>query len=121
MGNINSYKDLIIWQKGIVLVVRVYQLVKSFPQEELYALNSQIKRASVSIPSNISEGYGRNTDKSFSHFLDISRGSLNELETQLIIAKELGFIIDLKLYDEIMALIEEESKMINAFSRSFKN
>lgn len=120
MGSINSYKDLLIWQKGIVLVDRVYQLVKSFPQEELYALTSQIKRASVSIPSNISEGYGRNTDKSFSYFLDISRGSLNELETQLIIAKELGFITDFKLYDEIMGLIEEESKMINGFSKSLK-
>ncbi len=121
MGNINSYKDLIIWQRGIVLVVRVYQLVKSFPQEELYALTSQIKRASISIPSNISEGYGRNTDKSFSHFLDISRGSLNELETQLIIAKELDFVVDIKLYNEIMTLIEEESKMINAFLKTLKN
>jgi len=64
MGKINSYKDLLIWQKGIVLVVRVYQLVKCFPPEELYTLTSQIKRASVSIPSNISEGYGKNTDKS---------------------------------------------------------
>lgn len=92
MGNINSYKDLLIWKKGITIVVNVYKLVKTFPQEELYALTSQIKRAAVSIPSNISEGYGRNTDKSFSYFLDISRGSLNESETQLIIAKELEFI-----------------------------
>jgi four helix bundle protein len=121
MGNINNYKDLLIWQKGIVLVVRVFQLVKSFPQEELYALTSQIKRAAVSIPSNISEGYGRNTDKSLSYFIDVSRGSLNELETQLIIAKELNFITDLSLYDEILSLIEEESKMINAFSKTLKN
>ncbi len=121
MGNINSYKDLLIWQKGIVLVVKVYKLVKSFPQEELYALTSQIKRAAVSVPSNISEGYGRNTDKSFSHFLDISRGSLNELETQLIIAKELEFISDFDLYNEISALITEESKMINSFSKTLKN
>jgi four helix bundle protein len=120
MANISNYKDLLIWQKGIILVVRVYQLVKSFPQEELYALTSQIKRAAVSIPSNISEGYGRNTDKSFSHFLDISRGSLYELETQLIIAKELEFVLDVKLYNEIVSLIEEESKMINAFSRTLK-
>ncbi|RAR71298.1 four helix bundle protein [Flavobacterium aciduliphilum] len=120
MGSINSYKDLLIWQRGIVLVV-IYQLVTSFPQEELYALTSQIKRAAISIPSNISEGYGRNTDKSFSYFLDISRGSLNELETQLIIAKELDFVTDLKSYNEIMILIEEESKMINAFSRNLKN
>lgn len=120
MSKISSYKDLLIWQKGIVLVVKVYKLVKTFPQEELYSLTSQIKRASVSIPSNISEGYRRNTDKSFSHFIDISRGSLNELETQLIIAKELDFITDLNLYNEIVSLIEEESKMINSFSKTLK-
>ena len=120
MSKVNSYKELLIWQKGIVLVVRVYKLVKSFPQEELYALTSQIKRAAVSIPSNISEGYGRRTDKSFSYFIDISRGSLNELETQLIIAKELEFVKDFELYDEILLLIEKESKMINAFSKTLK-
>lgn len=120
MSKINSYKDLLIWQKGIILVVKVYKLVKTFPQEELYALTSQIKRASVSIPSNICEGYRRNTDRSFSHFIDISRGSLNELETQLIITKELDFITDFNLYNEIVSLIEEESKMINSFSKSLK-
>ena len=120
MSSISSYKDLLIWKKGIVLVVKVYQLTKAFPTEELYALTSQIKRASVSIPSNIAEGYGRNTDKSFSHFIDISRGSLCELETQLIIAKELGFVVDFELYNEILELIIEESKMINAFSKSLK-
>src|SRR4029079_5894193 len=92
MGNIKSYKDLLIWQKGIQIVSLTYKIVKDFPKEELYALSSQIKRASVSIPSNIAEGYGRNWDKSFNHFLNISRGSLFELETQLLIASELGFI-----------------------------
>lgn len=121
MGEIKSYKDLLIWQKGIKIVCLVYPLVKSFPQEELYALTSQIKRASVSIPSNIAEGYGRNTDKSFSHFLDISRGSLFEIETQLLIANELGFITNETLYTEILSQIEEESKMINAFSKTLKN
>ncbi|PJJ10293.1 four helix bundle protein [Flavobacterium sp. 1] len=121
MGEIKSYKDLLIWQKGIKIVCLVYQLVKSFPQEELYALTSQLKRASVSIPSNIAEGYGRNTDKSFSHFLDISRGSLFEIETQLLIANELGFIVNKTLFNEILNQIEEESKMINAFSKTLKN
>ena len=121
MGEIKSYKDLLIWQKGIKIVCLVYKLVKSFPQEELYALTSQIKRASISIPSNIAEGYGRNTDKSFSHFLDISRGSLFEIETQLLIANELGFITNETLYTEILSQIEEESKMINAFSKTLKN
>ena len=120
MGEIKSYKDLLIWQKGIKIVCLVYQLVKSFPQEELYALTSQIKRASISIPSNIAEGYGRNTDKSFSHFLDISRGSLFEIETQLLIANELGFITNETLFTEILSQIEEESKMINAFSKTLK-
>ena len=121
MGEIKSYKDLLIWQKGIKIVCLVYKLVKSFPQEELYALTSQIKRASISIPSNIAEGYGRNTDKSFSHFLDISRGSLFEIETQLLIANELGFITNETLYTEILSQIQEESKMINAFSKTLKN
>ena len=109
-----------IWQKGIQIVVLTYKLAKSFPQEELYALTSQIKRASVSIPSNIAEGYGRNTEKSFSHFIDISRGSLFELETQLLIAKELDFIVDFELYQKVNTLIHEESKMINAFSKSIQ-
>ena len=121
MKEIKSYKDLLIWQKGIKIVILVYQLVKSFPKEEIYALTSQLKRASVSIPSNIAEGYGRNSDKSFSHFLDISRGSLFEIKTQLIIAKELGFISDDFLYQEILSQIEEESKMINSFSKTLKD
>ena len=120
MGEIKSYKDLLIWQKGITIVNLIYQLVRSFPQEELYALTSQLKRASISIPSNIAEGYGRNTDKSFSHFLDISRGSLFEIETQLHIANELGFVTTQHLYNEILSQIEEESKMINAFSKTLK-
>ena len=121
MGEIKSYKDLLIWQKGIKIVILVYKLVKVFPKEELYALTSQIKRASVSIPSNIAEGFGRNTDKSFSHFLDISRGSLYELETQLFIAKELGFFVDEILYNEILSHVQEESKMINSFSKTLKD
>ena len=121
MGDIKSYKDLLIWQKGIKIVTLVYKLVQLFPKEELYALTSQLKRASVSIPSNIAEGYGRNTKKSFSHFLDISRGLLLEIETQLIIANELGFITDHSLYKEILGQIEEESKMINAFSKTLQN
>lgn len=121
MAEIKSYKDLLIWQKGIKIVFLVYQLVKSFPKEEIYALTNQLKRASVSVPSNIAEGYGRNSDKSFNHFLDISRGSLFEIETQLIIAKELGFISDDVLFQEILNQIEEESKMINSFCKTLKD
>lgn len=121
MNSIKTYKDLQIWQKGIQIVIKCYKLTKDFPIEEMYALTSQIKRASVSISSNIAEGYGRKTDKSFSHFLDIARGSLYELETQLIIANELEFVKNKSLFNEIISLIEEESKMINAFSKSLNN
>ena len=120
MSGIKSYKELLIWQKGIRIVVLVYKLTQNFPKEEVYALTNQIKRASASIPSNIAEGFGRHTDKSFNHFLNISRGSLNELETQLILAKELGFTLDEKMLNEIMLLIEEESKMIHSFSKKLK-
>ena len=120
MAQIKSYKDLLLWQKGINIVVLVYKIVESFPKEELYALSNQLKRASVSVPSNIAEGYGRNSEKSFSHFLDISRGSLFEIETQLIIAKELGIISDEILFNTILKQIEEESKMINSFSKTLK-
>ena len=121
MNTIKSYKDLLIWQKGIEIVKLVYLLVKHFPKEELYALSSQLKRASVSVPSNIAEGYGRNTDNSFSYFLDIARGSLFEIETQLVIAKEIGFITDEKIYNDLLNQIEEESKMINAFLKKLKS
>ncbi len=120
MSGVKSYKELLIWQKGIQIVLKVYKLTNSFPKDEIYALTSQLKRASVSIPSNIAEGFGRQTDKSFNHFLNISRGSLNEIETQLIIAKELGFIQDENLYNDLLFLIEEESKMINAFTKNLK-
>jgi len=121
MSGVKSYKELLIWQKGIKIVVLIYKLTKDFPKEEMYALTSQLKRATVSVPSNIAEGFGRQTDKSFNHFLNISRGSLNEIETQLIIAKELDFVVDYNLFNEILFLIEEESKMINAFSKNLKD
>src|SRR6187399_2293071 len=102
MGAINSYKDLLIWQKGIDIVVNLYQLVGDFPKEEVYALTSQLKRASVSIPSNIAEGYGRHSTQSYIHFVSISRGSLVELETQLLIAKRLNFVKNETLFSELM-------------------
>ena len=93
MNEIKSYKDLLIWKKGITIVKLVYQLVKTFPQEEMYALSSQLKRASVSIPSNIAEGYGRNYTKDYSRFLQIARGSLYEMQTQIEISKNLNSAI----------------------------
>ncbi|MEN9445985.1 MAG: hypothetical protein RL728_497, partial [Bacteroidota bacterium] len=104
MSKIQSYKDLLIWQKGIEITEKVYLLTKSFPSEEIYSLTNQIKRATVSIPSNIAEGFGRNSTKSYVNFLKISRGSLYELETQLIIAEKQNFISDLDLLQSIIEL-----------------
>ena len=115
MSKIQSYKDLLIWQKGIEITEKVYLLTKSFPSDEIYSLTNQIKRATVSIPSNIAEGFGRNSTKSYVNFLKISRGSLYELETQLIIAEKQKFISDLDLLQSINELISEEGKMINSY------
>ena len=87
-----KFKGLKIWQEGIEIVTNVYQLTSGFPEEEKFGLVSQIRRSAVSIPSNIAEGYGRNSDSELSRFLNISRGSSYELETQLIISFNLGYI-----------------------------
>lgn len=112
---INSYRDLIIWQKGVELAVNVYTLVSTFPENEKFALTNQIKRSVLSISANIAEGYGRQSGKSYSQFIKISRGSLFELETHLILAERLNFIQNMELYETISLQIVEESKMLNAF------
>ncbi|NRT14211.1 four helix bundle protein [Flavobacterium sp. 28A] len=117
MSDIKTYKDLLIWQKGILLVKVVYNNLEGFPKDEVFGLTSQIKRSAVSIPSNIAEGWGRSSTLSYIHFLKIARGSLFELETQLIIANELSFISELK-FNELTQIITEESKMLNAFIKS---
>lgn len=117
MSDIKTYKDLKIWQKGILLVKVIYKTCEGFPKEEAFGLTSQIKRSCVSIPSNIAEGWGRNSTQSYLQFLKISRGSLFELETQIIIAKELNYISE-NQFEEISDLITEESKMLNAFMKS---
>ena len=86
-----SYRDLLVWQKGIQLSVLIYRLSKGFPREDLYGLTSQMRRSAVSIPSNIAEGAGRLNTQEYRQFLGIARGSSFELQTQLTIAKELGY------------------------------
>ena len=117
MTHIQSYKDLLIWQKGVALVKSVYLLCEQLPKEEVYGLQSHMKRAAISIPSNIAEGYGRNYTQNYVQFLRIARGSLLELETQLIISKELKLVGN-KLYQKVQGLITEENKMLNAFIKS---
>lgn len=115
MGKIKSYKDLLIWQKGIEITEKVYLITNNFPENELFSLTNQIRRASVLILSNIAEGFGRNSTKSYMNFLKISRGSLYELETQLIIADRLNYISDNELLKSINDLLSEEGKMINSY------
>jgi four helix bundle protein len=85
------YKQLLVWQKAMALVTRVYELTRSFPREEMFGLTSQIRRAAVSIPSNIAEGQARPTTGEFKQFLGIAKGSLSELDTQLLIAQNLSY------------------------------
>src|SRR3954451_22493418 len=92
MSHVRTYRDLLVWQKGMQLVTSVYQAVKMFPRDEVYGLTSQLRRCAVSIPSNIAEGHSRSTRKEFLRFLEISLGSLFELQTQLEIAKNLSYL-----------------------------
>ena len=89
---IRTFRDLLIWQKSIKLVTRIYEVTRSFPKEEAFGLTSQMRRCSVSIPSNIAEGHGRNSTGDYLSFLQIATGSLCELQTQLVIANNLSFI-----------------------------
>ncbi len=90
--NIKSYKDMIVWQKSMDLAIEIYKLVKLLPKEEIYALADQMRRAAVSIPSNIAEGQSRNKTKEFIQFLSIARGSNSELFTQLLICEKVGYL-----------------------------
>ncbi len=108
---IKSHKDLIVWQKGMLLSVEIYKLTERFPQREIYALASQMRRAAVSIPSNIAEGRSRGTVKDFSHFLRISYGSASELETQLDISRRLSLCGESE-YQRLGVLLTEVSKML---------
>ncbi len=108
-----TYKDLIVWQKSIELVKEIYTLTDKFPKEEIFGLTSQMRRCAVSIPSNIAEGKMRTSTKEFSRFLYISYGSGAELETQIIIAKNLNKTNSLS-YDRVDLLLEEVMRMLNA-------
>jgi len=116
---IQSYRQLVVWQKAMSLVKEVYQLTKDFPKEETYGLTGQIRRAAVSIPSNIAEGQGRDSTKEFLHHLSIAYGSLMEVETQLLIAESLNYL-DENETKSILNKTAETGRLINGLSRSLK-
>lgn len=116
---IRDFRDLVVWQKSMELAVNVYELSKLFPREELYGLTSQIRRAVVSVPSNIAEGQGRDNDREFSRFLDIAMGSVREVETQIAIATRLGYLSQ-DNSEHVLNLITEVAKLTNALRRKIR-
>ena len=116
----NQFKNLIVWQKSLLLASKVYMLTEKLPSKERFGLISQINRSVVSIPSNIAEGSGRNSNKQFSYFLSISQGSAYELETQLLICKELNYF-QKKEIEATTDLIQEIQKMLYTLQRKLKN
>jgi four helix bundle protein len=114
-----SYRDLTVWQKAMALVSEVYRITRVFPRDELYGLTSQLRRAAVSIPSNIAEGQARFSRKEFHHFLTQARGSLAELETQMLISEDLKYV---NAGDSltIMRLSAETGQLLNRLISSIK-
>lgn len=117
---ITTYKDLIVWQKSIELVNEVYAVTRRFPKEEMFGLTNQIRRAAVSIPANIAEGWGRNSTKNYVQFIKISLGSLFELETLIIIAKDQSYIEE-HVKNKTSEEIAEIGKMLNKLMQNLEN
>jgi four helix bundle protein len=109
-----NFKQLIMWQKGIQIVKRVYEVAKEFPPEEKYGMISQMTRAAISIPANISEGSSRNSEKDYARYLQLALGSAFELQTYLVISMEMNWIKE-KDIKEVETLVEEEIKMLHKF------
>lgn len=115
-----NYKELLIWQKGIEIVKETYLLSKHIPDTEKFGLISQMTRAAVSIPANIAEGSGRNSEKDYSRFLDMALGSAFEVQTYFVIAKEMKWIKGSEITNA-ETLLEEEIKMIHAFLKKLRS
>ncbi len=117
--SIESYRDLQVWQRGIDLTERIYAVTQSFPSDERFVLVAQLRRAALSIPSNIAEGWGRMSTGEFLRFLRIARGSLTEVETQMIVAHRLGYVEKATL-NRMLDETTVESKMLRALIRSLE-
>lgn len=117
---LTSYQQLTVWQKAFELSIKIFRITSKFPKSELYGLVSQMRRCAVSIPSNIAEGYTRGYRQEYLQFLKTAFASGAELETQLLIAKELEFLT-LREFDDVNSLLTEVQKMLNKLIRSLKN
>jgi four helix bundle protein len=118
-GKSRSYRDLDVWKLAIEIVKDIYRVTEKFPPAELFGLTTQLRRAAISIPSNIAEGQGRNSSKEFRQFLAIALGSLAEVETQLIIASEIGYLASSEP-TKLLADLDTIRKMIKSLSGSLK-
>jgi four helix bundle protein len=116
---IKSYRDLLVWQKGIALVVVAYRATAQFPKSETYGLTSQIRRAATSIPANIAEGYGRGSRKDYAQFLFIAQGSLKELETHFIVAEKLSYLTEAQTA-RLLSQTDELGRMLGSLIRKLK-
>ncbi|HWR35849.1 MAG TPA: four helix bundle protein [Clostridia bacterium] len=114
-----SYRDLLAWQKAMDFAEQVYGATEQFPPRETYGLTSQLRRAAVSVPSNIAEGQGRRTSADFVHFLSNARGSLMEVETQLMLARRLRFVSDERCTD-LLNMAGEIGRMLNGLMNSLR-
>lgn len=117
---LRSYKELKVWQKSHQLSLAVYKITKKFPQNERYGMTAQMRRAAVSVPSNIAEGYGRKTTQDYIRFLYIAYGSTCELETQLLLSGDLGYF-DSESISEFQSKIGEIERMLKALIKSLEN
>ena len=116
----SNFRNLLIWQKSMVLVTKIYTVTNNFPKEEVFGLTSQIKRSAISIPSNIAEGLGRESSQELLRFLKISIGSLFELQTQLEIAKNIIYL-DEETFNNLYEDTRELERMIVSFTNKIKN
>jgi four helix bundle protein len=117
MSKLESYRDLEVWKISMQLAREVYQITEGMPKHEIYGLTSQIRRASVSVPANIAEGYGRNHRKEYVQFLGIANGSLKELETLLLLAHDLNYINDIA---RLMSLCESAGRLLTRLRQSLQ-
>ncbi|MBL7847182.1 MAG: four helix bundle protein [Cyclobacteriaceae bacterium] len=117
MSSIKSYQDLIVWQKAMELVEKIYLETIRFPRTEVFGITAQMRRSAASIPSNIAEGHARNGTGEFRHFLGISKGSLAELETLIILSGKLNYL-NATICESLMSKCSEVNKLINGLLRS---
>ena len=120
MPNVRSHRDLVAWQKAMDFVVAIYRATDRLPVDERYGLTSQIHRAVVSIPSNMAEGHGRTSTSEFLHFLSIARGSLCELETQILSAERLSYLSG-DVRDDLLRQADEVGRLLRGLTRSLSS